>query len=93
MRMVERLKLCGDIRRGTSPYFTGDVVSYQDRYDGDIGWIREYRALGLRNRADWIPVTDSNTLTDSVRYNMPANNLNTICPARAGTWVRPFSIS
>ena len=58
--------------------FTGDVVSYQDRYDSDIGWIREYRALGLRNRADWIPVTDSNTLTDNVRYNMPANNLNTI---------------
>ncbi|MGO9725133.1 MAG: cell envelope integrity protein TolA [Streptosporangiaceae bacterium] len=59
-------------------YFTGDVVSYQDRYDGSLGWVREYRALGLRNRADWIPVTDSNTLTDNVRYNMPANNLNTI---------------
>ena len=32
-----------------SPYiiFTGDIVSYQDHYDSDIGWVREYRALGL----------------------------------------------
>ena len=64
-------------------YFTGDVVSYVDRFDHDLGWTRDYRALGLRNRADWIPVTDSNTLTDVIRFNMPANNLNTIL-AREG---------
>ena len=49
----------------------------------DCGWVRAYRALGLRNRADWIPVTDPNTLTDAMRFNMPANNLNTIL-AREG---------
>ena len=43
---------------GATCYFTGDVTSYVDRYDHDLGWVREYRALGLRNRADWIPVTD-----------------------------------
>ena len=59
-------------------YFTGDITNYVDRYDHDLGWTRDYRALGLRNRADWIPVTDSNTLSDSMRFNMPANNLNTI---------------
>ena len=68
----------GSSHSSATCYFTGDVVSYQDRYDSDLGWVREYRALGLRNRADWIPVTDSNTLCDSIRYNMPANNLNTI---------------
>jgi len=63
---------------GATCYFTGDVVSYVDRYDHDLGWTRDYRALGLRNRADWIPVTDSNTLSDAIRFNMPANNLSTI---------------
>jgi hypothetical protein len=63
---------------GATCYFTGDITNYVDRYDHDLGWIRDYRALGLRNRADWIPVTDSNTLSDAIRFNMPANNLNTI---------------
>ena len=64
-------------------YFTGDVTNYCDRYDHDLGWTRDYRALGLRNRADWIPVTDPNTLGDTMRFNMPPNNLNTIM-AREG---------
>jgi hypothetical protein len=63
---------------GATCYFTGDIVSYVDRYDHDLGWTRDYRALGLRNRGDWIPVTDSNTLSDAIRFNMPANNLSTI---------------
>ena len=53
-------------------------MSYVDRFDHDLGWTRDYRALGLRNRGDWIPVTDSNTLGDTMRFNMPPNNLNTI---------------
>ena len=64
-------------------YFTGDVTNYVDRYDHDLGWTRDYRALGLRNRTDWIPVTDPNTLGDTMRFNMPPNNLNTIM-AREG---------
>jgi hypothetical protein len=64
-------------------YFTGDVVGYSDRYDTQLGWVREYRALGLRDRADWVPVTDSNTFSDTCLYNMPANTPSTI-PSREG---------
>ena len=71
---------------GATCYFTGDVTNYCDRYDHDLGWTRDYRALGLRNRADWIPVTDPNTLGDTMRFNMPPNNLNTIM-AREGRTV------
>ena len=70
---------------GATCYFTGDVTSYVDRYDHDLGWTRDYRALGLRNRADWIPVTDSNTLSDAIRFNMPANNLSTIMSRQGRT--------
>ena len=59
-------------------YFTGDVVSYRDRYDHDLGWVRDYRALGLANRCDWVPVTDSNTLSDVAQFNLPVNSLNMI---------------
>src|SRR5271157_1442581 len=56
-------------------YFVGDVVGYSDRYQQGVGWIREYRALGLRNRADYIPVTDSNTLSDTASFNLPSDDL------------------
>ena len=55
-------------------YFTGDVVSYRDRFDEDSGWTRDYRALGLSNRCDWVPVTDSNTLSDVAQFNLPVNS-------------------
>ena len=64
-------------------YFSGDVVSYQDSYSVEAGWVRSYRALGLRNRADYIPVTDSNTLSDAAQYNLPSNN-PAVIPAREG---------
>src|SRR5208283_1791465 len=64
-------------------YFTGTVVGYTDRFDNEIGWVRDYRALGLRNLADYVPVTDSNTLSDSAQFNMPANTIQSI-PARMG---------
>jgi hypothetical protein len=67
-------------------YFAGDVVGYSDRYDHDLGWVREYRALGLRNRADYVPVTDSNTLSDTASYNMPADDIYAIV-ARMGRTV------
>jgi len=56
-------------------YFVGDVAGYSDRYQQGVGWIREYRALGLRNRADYIPVTDSNTLSDTASFNLPSDDL------------------
>jgi len=73
----------GSTYAGSTTYFTGDVVGYTDRYESGIGWIREYRALGLRNRADWIPVTDSNTLSDTASYNLPVTDPTCIL-ARVG---------
>ena len=64
-------------------YFTGTVVGYTDRFDHDFGWVRDYRALGLRNLADYVPVTDSNTLSDAAQFNMPSNTIQSI-PARMG---------
>lgn len=60
---------------GGTVRFAGDVVGYTDRYASGIGWVREYRALGLRNRADYIPVTDANTLSDVASYNLPGDDL------------------
>ncbi len=51
-------------------YFAGDVTGFSDHYDNELGWIRSYRALSLRNRADWVPVTDSNTLSDNASFNL-----------------------
>lgn len=59
-------------------YFAGDVVGYTDHYDHDLGWVREYRGLGLRNRADYVPVTDSNTLSDVASFNLPSDDIYAI---------------
>src|SRR5208283_2349692 len=67
-------------------YFVGDVVGYSDNYQESVGWIREYRALGLRNRADYIPVTDSNTLSDTASFNLPTDDIYAIM-AREGRTV------
>ena len=64
-------------------FFSGTVVGYTDRYDSELGWVRDYRALGLENLSSYVPVTDSNTLSDSVQFNMPSNAINTI-PSRQG---------
>ena len=64
-------------------YFSGDVVGYSDHYEQDLGWVREYRALGLRNRADWVPVTDSNTFSDTASFNLPSDDIYAIA-AREG---------
>jgi hypothetical protein len=58
--------------------FSGSVVGYVDRYMDGLGWCREYRAMGLRNLADYVPMTDSNTLTDTAIYNLPGDDPNFI---------------
>jgi hypothetical protein len=63
--------------------FVGDTQGYVDRYMDGFGWCREYRALGLRNRADYIPVTDAVTLTDTAVFNIPGDDPNFV-GARAG---------
>jgi hypothetical protein len=71
---------------GPTLIFTGDVVGYVDRFMRGVGWAREYRALGLRNRADYVPNTDAITLTDTSVFNLPTDDLNYI-GARAGLTV------
>jgi hypothetical protein len=67
---------------GTS-VFSGDVVGYIDRWVDPFGWAREYRALGLAQRANYIPLTDSETLTDTSVWDLPGDDPNFI-GSRAG---------
>jgi hypothetical protein len=66
--------------------FVGDIVGYVDRFMRGVGWVREYRALGLKNRAAYIPNTDAITLTDTSIFNLPADDPNFV-GARAGLTV------
>jgi hypothetical protein len=66
--------------------FTGVVQGYVDRFIDGFGWLREYRALGLRNSADYIPVTDAQTLTDTAVFNLAGDDPNFV-GARAGLTV------
>ena len=64
-------------------YFSGWVADYSDHYDRELGWIRAYRALGLHDLGDKVPVTDSNTLSDTATFNLPADDIYAI-PSRQG---------
>jgi hypothetical protein len=66
--------------------FSGDVVGYIDRPMDGIGWVREYRALGLINRSDYVPVTDSESLTDTAVFNLSGTDPNFV-GSRAGLTV------
>ena len=66
--------------------FTGLVVGHVDRFVRGAGWVREYRALGLRNSADYVPNTDAIALTDTSVFNLPADDPNYVA-ARAGQTV------
>jgi hypothetical protein len=59
---------------GGTLVFAGDVVGYLDRFMDPVGWVREYRALGLLNRAAYIPVTDATSLTDTSTWNLPGDD-------------------
>ena len=56
-----------------TPVFTGDIVGYIDTMT-ELGWARQYRAMGLLQRANYIPVTDSITLTDTSTWNLPGDD-------------------
>jgi hypothetical protein len=64
--------------------FAGDVNGYSDRYDRQLGWIRQFIALGLIDRAAEVPVTDSETLTDTSVWNVPGDDYQNFIGARAG---------
>ena len=66
--------------------FAGDTVGYIDRWMSPVGWVREYRCLGLKNRAIYVPNTDSITLTDTSVFNLPSDDLNWVA-ARSGLTV------
>jgi hypothetical protein len=59
------------IDTGTGPvvYFKGDICDADPTY-ADIGWITTYQCLDLKRRCDLVPMTDSNTLTDTAAYNL-----------------------
>src|SRR5262245_48864232 len=63
--------------------FSGDTGSHLTHYDPRLGWVREWSCYGLAKRADYVPVTDSVTLTDTARYNLAPDNPDDI-PARDG---------
>lgn len=67
--------------------FSGDTVSHVDRFDPTFGWVREWSCLGLANRASRVPVTDSNTLTDTCAFNLKPEDGSAYLPARAGRTV------
>ena len=50
-------------------YFQGNVSDADPTY-ADIGWITTYQCLDLKRRCDLVPMTDSNTLTDTAAFNL-----------------------
>ena len=63
--------------------FAGDTGSHFTHMDERLGWVREWTCYGLAKRAEYIPVTDSLTLTDTARFNLPADDPDYL-PSRAG---------
>jgi|GEM_PF-1763488 len=53
--------------------FVGDIVSVEPSF-ANVGWVLTYQCLGLRNRLDWFPHTDSNTGIDTSPYNLQPEN-------------------
>jgi hypothetical protein len=66
--------------------FSGEVGTHFDHYDPALGWVREYTAQGLRAQADGVPVTDSQTSTDTIQYNLEHDSPDYL-PSRAGRTV------
>jgi len=64
-------------------HFKGDSQQARRHFDPAVGYVYEYPCLGLKKRADRIPVTDSVTLTDTIRYNLASDDPDKI-PARQG---------
>jgi hypothetical protein len=65
--------------------FSGDVQSRLDHYQKGVGWTYEYTALGLKKRAEYIPVTDENTKTASIRYNLAPDDPSVILSRQGRT--------
>lgn len=68
------LMFVGDIQRGHT---------YDAGSDGKVFWVREWACTGLKFRGSYVPVTDSITSTDTIKYNQAADDPTTV-PAREG---------
>jgi hypothetical protein len=63
--------------------FTGDLVSVQPSW-GELGRTWGYRCLGLKYRANWLPIVATD-LSGTIRFNVnPATNLDYYVPSLAG---------
>src|SRR4051812_41635014 len=63
--------------------FSGDTGSHLTHHDRQLGWVREWTCSGLAKRAEYVPVTDSVTLTDTARYNLASDDPDHV-PSRTG---------
>jgi hypothetical protein len=63
---------------GGTTYFVGQVGRGAQYNTAHLGWVREYTCRDLRNLADFVPVTDSNTGTDRVVFNQTDQDVNRI---------------
>ena len=71
--------------------FAGDTGTHLTHYDARLGWVREWTCYGLAKRAEYIPVTDSLTLTDTIRYNLSSDDPDYL-PSRAGRTVGQIAV-
>lgn len=64
--------------------FSGDTGRSFTAPDPALGWTRRWTCQGLAARANFIPVTDSNTLSDVCIFNQSDVNSPDYLPSRAG---------
>lgn len=70
---------------GGVTYFVGDCSDVEPTFTRD-GWVMRYLFRDLKARADRVPMTDANTLTDSAAYNIAPDDPLSI-PSREGRTV------
>jgi hypothetical protein len=63
--------------------FSGYVEKFLTHMTEGGCWVREYTCLGLRSRADTVPVTDSITNTDTASFNLHGEDADFVA-SRAG---------
>lgn len=70
---------------GGTTYFTGDLISVQPTW-GELGRTWGYRCLGLKYRANWIPVTATDG-SGLIRFNVDISDYDDYIPSLANQTV------